>query len=150
MYIASVDVKIAIRNDAKSIPNKCSCCWPLFWHASNFDQVFEGMSTFCDLFRVGAIFLRYQTKIVSHESILYQIDFSILLLHMCTCLGDRKEKDDYNFDVQHQERRLVSNLITTTIYVDSALTGSAVATSSRKKATCGQAIKIYSTDTSVH
>ena len=65
------------------------------------------MTRFGDVFHACTLLLRYQTKIVSHESILYQINFvnSILLFaHVHLSVMSKKEKGDYNFDVKHQER----------------------------------------------
>ena len=73
MNIASVDVKDRDKKrcyiDTKQMQLLLTIGLACMMQWVNFDQVFEVVSNFCDVFRVCILFLRYQTKIVSHETV---------------------------------------------------------------------------------
>ena len=104
----------------------------------NFDKVFAGVSRFCGVFHVRTYIVPYvpNKNRISRVNVLSDRFFVLIrlyFLHMCSWPGCQKRERWLQLWWQTSRQIVISNLITTTSYVDNVPTAAAVTTSSRRR-----------------
>ena len=149
MNIASVDVKDRDKKrcyiDSKQMQLLLTIGLACMMQWVNFDQVFEGVTRFGDVFHachcsLGTKQKSYLTNRFCIRSILL---IQFYFLHMYTCLWCQKKRKVTTISMSNIKKdRLMSNLIEITIYVDNTPTDSGCDIT-KGTTTCRQTIRIY-------